>query len=143
MSRYAVWVVSTIASLGNIWVHRHDDLWGIILASLLGAGLGLCWGSVCFFEPPQRPIATTTPTRRLRSRCYLVVHLDLKVSPPTVLFVHTYSCSAKDLTHTGAREARTDLYMIEADTFQEALDEMRVVQPLYFPWATPYLTRNR
>jgi hypothetical protein len=91
--------------------------------------------------------ATVQPTTRVarpwRDRCYLVVHLDLKVTPPAVAFVHTYSCSAKDLTHTGAREARADLYMVEADTFQAALDEMRRVQPLYFPWVTPYLTRNR
>lgn len=92
----------------------------------------------------ETPARSPAPTRRsLRSRCYLVVHLDLKVSPPAVVFVHTYSCGAKDLTHTGAREARADLYMIEADTFQDALDEMQRIQPLYFPWATPYLTRNR
>ncbi len=33
--------------------------------------------------------------------------------------------------------------MVECDTFDEALDEMRRLQPLYFPWVTPLLTRNR
>lgn len=84
-----------------------------------------------------------TPRRPLLSRAYLVVHLDLRVSPPTVSFVHIYSCKASDLTMTGAREARADLYMVEADTFQEALDEMERLQPLYFPWVTPLMTRSR
>jgi hypothetical protein len=88
--------------------------------------------------------AESKPARpKWRERAYLVVHLDLRVSPPTAIFVHIYSNKARDLTLTGVPEARADLYMVEADTFQEALDEMTRIQPLYFPWATPLMTRKQ
>lgn len=84
--------------------------------------------------------AQPVPFRSL-SRAYLVVHLDLRQSPPVASFACIYSCSARDLTCIGC-EARADVYKVEADTFEEALREMKRIQPLYFPWLTPLMTRG-
>lgn len=75
------------------------------------------------------------------SQAYLVVHLDLRQSPPVASFACIYSCSARDLTCIGG-EARADVYKVEADTFEEALREMKRIQPLYFPWITPLMNRR-
>lgn len=144
MSRLGFLWVAICACL-MAWVNRNSAWYAIVGWSFVGASVGamqvLTWcGEKCL---PARTPQPHPPPRKLRSRCYLVVHLDLRTTPPQVLFVTTYSCKAKDLTLTGAPEARADLYMTEADTFQEALDEMRRIQPLYFPWITPHLTRKR
>ncbi len=138
---FTAWL--TFRTLDNVLAmpHRHWLLVAFLVVQLVFLAT-LTYAIVATSDrvaaPPPKP-----HTHVQRASAYLVVHLDLKVSPPVALFVHTYSCSAKNLTHTGAREARADLYMIEADTFQEALDEMERLQPLYFPWATPLLTRKR
>ena len=96
------------------------------------------------FSRKLEDVPAATPRRAADlARAYLVVHLDLKRSPPTVLFVTTYSSSAKDLTMTGLHEARADLYMCEAPTLEEALEHLRYIQPQYFPWATEFMTRQR
>lgn len=92
------------------------------------------------YKPAWGPVLL--PQQRERHRAYLVLHLDLRHSPPVATFACIYSNSARDLTMTGAPEARADLYMVECDTFEEALREMERIQPLYFPWVTPLLVRR-
>lgn len=145
MSRFLGYLWVTACALFMAWVTRKGTWYEIVGWSLGGALIAGVQTLSLLVKKAQPALAPQPPpsSRKLRSRCYLVVHLDLRTSPPQVLFVTTYSCKAKDLTLTGTPEARADLYMTEADTFQEALDEMRRIQPLYFPWATPYLTRKR
>lgn len=122
------------------WVSRHDDWYVCLFWAIVGALVAVC--QIVALSPT--PAAAPAPPRRPeRHRAYLVVHLDLSASPPVAKFVTTYSSSAKDLTLTGLNEARADLYMCEAPTLEEALEHLRYIQPSYFPWATPLMTRKR
>ncbi len=141
MKRWQWATVVTVSALGA-WVNRNDTWYNLLFWSGIYALLAFAFSKLLIVQEPEPRPPQREWKSALRSRCYLVVHLDLKVSPPVALFVHMYSCSAKDLTMTGAREARADLYMVEADTFSEALDEMERLQPLYFPWATEWMVRK-
>lgn len=85
--------------------------------------------------------ARTIPGPRYEN-AYLVLHINIKQSPPVVVYAHIYSSSAKDLTGYGS-EAKADLYRVQAATFAEALHEMEQITPLYFPWVVPLMTRDR
>lgn len=92
-------------------------------------------------ENPLNPASVPVRKAPFHS-AYLVVHLDIKQSPPVAVFVHIYSSSAKDMTTFGG-EAKADLYHVRAEKFTEALREMEQIAPLYFPWVVPLMTRNR
>ena len=85
----------------------------------------------------ERAVAARGPLPRYYDRAFLVAHLDISARPPVVSSVNIYSTSARDLTLTGLPVSHVDIYSVESDSFQEALDEMERVAPLYFPWTTP------
>ena len=87
-------------------------------------------------KPPESPARRPTS-----EHAYLVIHFNIKVSPPVATFVCIYSASARHLTNAGTGEAKADIYKVSAPTFAEAHAEMQRIAPLYFPWVTPLMRR--
>ncbi len=92
-----------------------------------------------FLKEPPPPARPRVP---YRYRAYLVVHLNIKRSPPVATFAGIYSSSSRDLTSIGG-EAHADLYSVEADSYHQASEELERIAPLYFPWVEPLMRRYR
>ncbi len=133
---------SSAAILGT-WVNRHATWWEVVTWGVVYGLIALGFMELLRREPSPQVVSAPSPlSRPLRSRAYLVLHIDITQSPPVATFACIYSASAQDLTRFG-RESKADLYRVEADTFTEAHDELEQIVPLYFPWVVPLMTRNR
>jgi len=117
------------------------------VAAFLPLTVGIVWLEFQLLRPgkflhdPPRRVEPPPRGAHLES-AYLVIHLDISQAPPVATYAHIYSSSAQQLTGFG-REAKVDLYRVQAATFEEALHEMEQIAPLYFPWVVPLMTRKR
>lgn len=86
--------------------------------------------------------ASAAPPAFVPYRAYLVIHFDIKQTPPVATFVDIYSASARHLTSIGG-EGKADLYVAEGNSYHEASESLERIAPLYFPWVVPLMTRSR
>jgi hypothetical protein len=108
------------------------------MCAILACGVGFGWLALDehLATPPKEPRPRPAPYY-----AYLVLHLDTRQSPPTVVFADVYSAKGQDLTRFG-HEANVDLYRVSGSSFHEASEELEQIIPLYFPWVMP-LRRRR
>ena len=143
--------VGTVIWIATMWCTFHNfDLlgknggpwwfWAFAIA-MACASVFLTYVLVRDADPPRQSEGTSGP-RVIPYRAYLVIHLDIRQSPPVATFADVYSASASDLTSVGG-EAHADLYSLTGESYHQAHEELMQIIPLYFPWVMPLLTRQR